>query len=348
MKFWVKPARQGRLAAPGYARLFYCLIFLLAPASGVRSQDVLPPAIPSQETIHSQSNVVAIPALVKGAQGGVVYGLTAGDFVVEDDGVAQPVRMDEAAEGEPVSLVVAIQRGRRADFEFPRMRGLSAMLDPLFETGLGSVAIVEFDSHVQIAQEFTGSSDKIAWTLKSLQPGDGGAAILDAVDYAVKLLEKVPRERQRVLLLISETRDHGSETKLEDAVAEIGQSNTAVYALAFSPSRSNILDTMRGNNLSEMHPSPDLLAPLVMLAQAMKKNMPETVATMTGGEYEMFATAKHFDARMIDFTNHLHSRYLLSIEPRNPHAGLHQLRVRLKEPGNRVVLARGSYWAAGR
>jgi VWFA-related protein len=346
-KFWVKRARQGRLAARSYVR-FYCLVFLLAAASGVRSQEVLPQAIPSQETIHSQSNVVAIPALVKSAQGEVVYGLTASDFVVEDDGVAQPVRMDEVAEGEPVSLVVAIQRGRRADFEFPRMRGLGAMLDPLFETGLGSVAIVEFDSHVQMAQEFTGSSEKIAWTLKSLQPGDGGAAILDAVDYAVKLLEKVPRERQRVLLLISETRDHGSETKLEDAVAEIGRSNTAVYALAFSPSRSNILDTMRGNNLSEMHPSPDLLAPLVMLGQAMKKNMPETVAAMTGGEYEMFATGKHFDARMVDFTNHLHSRYLLSIEPNNPHGGLHQLKVRLKDQGNRVVLARGSYWATGR
>jgi hypothetical protein len=33
-----------------------------------------------------------------------------------------------------------------------------------------------------------------------------------------------------------------------------------VYALAFSPSRSNILDTMRGNNKNEMNPSPDLLA----------------------------------------------------------------------------------------
>src|SRR5712691_6649669 len=40
----------------------------------------------------------------------------------------------------------------------------------------------------------------------------------------------------------------------------LGQSSTAVYALAFSPSRSNILDTMRGNNKNEMNPSPDLLA----------------------------------------------------------------------------------------
>jgi VWFA-related protein len=304
-------------------------------------------AVSQETTLHSESNVVLIPALVKSAQGEVVYGLGAKDFIVEDDGEQQAVHLDEVAEGQPVSMVIAIQRGRRANYEFPRMRGLSAMLDPLVAEGRGSVAIVEFDSQVQTAQDFTGSSEKIAWTLKELQPGDGGAAILDAVDYSVKMLEQVPKERQRVLLVISETRDHGSAEKVEDVVAEIGQSSTAVYALAFSPSRSNILDTMRGNNKNEMNGSPDLLAPLLMAAEAMKKNTPKTVASMTGGEYEMFATGKNFDLRMIDFSNHLHSRYLLSIEPRSPHAGLHQLRVRLRDAGDRTVLARGSYWAAG-
>jgi VWFA-related protein len=304
-------------------------------------------AISQETTLHTQSNVVLIPALVKSAQGEAVYGLGAKDFIVEDDGEEQTVHLDEVAEGQPVSMVIAIQRGRRANYEFPRMRGLSAMLDPLVAEGRGAVAIVEFDSQVQTAQNFTGSSDKIAWTMKELEPGDGGAAILDAVDYSVKMLEQVPKERQRVLLLISETRDHGSAAKVEDVVAEIGQSSTAVYALAFSPSRSNILDTMRGNNKNEMNPSPDLLSPLLMAAEAMKKNMPKTVASMTGGEYEMFATGKNFDLRMIDFSNHLHSRYLLSIEPRSPHAGLHQLRVRLRDAGDRTVLARSSYWAAG-
>jgi VWFA-related protein len=345
MKCWAIPARQvspfglaqGRLGQTGM------LLLLALLSGGVAS-------VFSQETtFHSQSNVVVIPALVKNAKGEVVYGLTAKDFVVEDDGVEQAVRLDEAADGQAVSLVVAIQRGRRANYEFPRIRGLSSMLDPLVEAGLGRVAIVEFDSQVQLVQDFSSNSARTAETLKELQPGDGGAAILDAVDYSVKLLEKAPKERQRVLLLISETRDHGShEAKVEDVVAEIGESSTAVYALAFSPSRSNVLDTMRGNNMDEMHPSPDLLAPLVMAAEAMKKNTPKTVASMTGGEYELFATEKHFEARMIDFTNHVHSRYLLSIEPKSPHAGLHRISVRLRDPGDETVLARSSYWVAGK
>jgi VWFA-related protein len=333
MKCWArtKTARRDSLR-----RAAIHLIFLALLTGSALSQE---------PTLHTQSNVVIIPALVKSAKGEAVYGLMAKDFIVEDDGIEQLAHLDEAAEAQPVSMVVAIQRGRRANYEFPRIRGLGAMLDPLVEGGRGSVAIVEFDSQVQTAQEFTGSSEKIAWTLKELQPGDGAAAILDAVDYSVKILEQAPKERQRVLLLISETRDHGSRSKVEDVVAEIGQSSTAVYALAFSPSRSNVLDTMRGNNINEMHPSPDLLAPLIMAAEAMKKNMPKTVASMSGGEYELFATGKNFDLRMIDFSNHLHSRYLLSIEPKSPHAGLHQLRVRLRDQGDQTVLARSSYWA---
>src|ERR1700691_5108510 len=340
MKCWTRSVRRASLRR--------VLLFALLAAVGAPAQDAPAQDTPAQDTIHSQSNVVTIPALVKNAKGEAVYGLGAKDFLVADDGGEQAVRLDEAAEGSAMSLVIAIQRGRRANYEFPRIRGLSAMVDPIVEAGLGSVAIVEFDSQAELIQDFSSNSEKTAETLKALQSGDGGAAILDAVGYSVKLLEKTPRERQRVLLLISETRDHGShEVKVDDVVAEIGQSSTAVYALAFSPSRSNVLDTMRGNNMAEMHPSPDLLAPLVMAAEAMKKNTPRTVAAMTGGEYELFATRTNFEARMIDFTNHLHSRYLLSIEPKNPHEGLHRLTVRLRDPGDRVVLARSRYWAAG-
>jgi VWFA-related protein len=333
MKCSTKPAKQVSLRRTA--------ICILLPA-------LLTSAISQETTLHSQANVVVIPALVRNADGAIVYGLGANDFVVEDDGVEQPVHLEEAAEGQSMSLVIAVQRGRRANYEFPRIRGLTAMLDPLIEAGAAKVAIVEFDSQLTLSQDFTSNGNAIAETLSELQPGDGGAAILDAVDYSVKLLEKSPKERQRVLLLISETRDHGSrDAKVDAVVAAIGQSNTAVYALAFSPSRSNVLDTMRGNNMAEMHPSPDLLAPLVMAAEAMKKNTPKTVASLTGGEYELFATRKNFEARMIDFTNHLHSRYLLSIEPRNPHPGLHQLKVRLRAGGSSAVLARTSYWAQG-
>ena len=76
-------------------------------------------AFPQEPTIRSQTNLVLIPALVKDSQGAIVYGLQANDFIIEDDGVPQSLRLDEAPEGQPISLVVAIQNGRRAYAEFP-------------------------------------------------------------------------------------------------------------------------------------------------------------------------------------------------------------------------------------
>ena len=320
---------------------------LVCAAAPAQSQD--------EPTFRTQSNVVLVPALVRNKAGDVVYDLKASDFIVEDDGVPQTIHLDEAAEDEPVYLVVAVQCGRRADFELPRMQGLSAMLDPLIEQPGNKIALVAFDSQVHGIANFTSNEGVLKQDLRNLQPGDGGAAILDAVNYSVKMLDEVPRDRKRVLLLISETRDHGSQSAtIDDVIKAIGDSNTVVYSLAFSPAKSNVLDTLKGNNNPDFHPDqtevhegPDLLAPFMLAAQAMRKNTAKAIAAQSGGEYEMFASGKGFDARMNDFSNHLHSRYLLSFQPLRPRPGLHQLTVKLKVPGTATILARSSYWAHG-
>jgi VWFA-related protein len=337
MKCWAKTARRVSLRPAAATFLFLLLFFFLLLFGRVASAQ--------ETTLRTQSNVVLIPALVKDLQGGIVYGLQAKNFIVEDDGVELPMRLDEAPEGQPISLVVAIQRGRRAYAEFPRMQGLQSMLDPLFTLGTARVAVVEFDSQVELTRNFTKDATLVEDDLRNLQPGDGGATILDAVDYAVNLLKKEPDDRVRVLLLISETRDHGSHAKIDDTVAAIGQSNAVMYALAFSPALSNILDTGRGTNKKEEQPTINILDLAYRTAQAMRKNVPSTIASMTGGEYELFATRKKFEVRMNDFTNHLHSRYLLSFSPKSPHPGLHRIRVRLRDAGDAMVLARSSYWA---
>ena len=177
-----------------------------------------------------------------------------------------------------------------------------------------------------------------------MQPGDDGAAILDAVNYSVKMLNGVPQDRKRVLLLISETRDHGSHSaKIDDVIKAIGDSNVVVYTLAFSPSKSNVLDTLKGNNNPDLHPEQTEINDEPESAGAVgaggrklcARIRAKAIALQSGGEYQMFDSAKGFDARMNNFANHLHSRYLLSFQPVTAAIpGLHQLTVRLKEPAN--------------
>jgi VWFA-related protein len=301
--------------------------------------------------LRVQSNVVLVPTLVRDAQGHIVYGLAQQDFSVDDDGVEQPVHLDDSADSQPASVVVAVQTGRRAWREYSRMRGIGPMLTAVFDQLQSRVALVEFDSHVTLVENFSDDEQPIYADLKNLQPGDNGAAIRDAVSFSLRLLEKEPPNRRRVLLLISENRDHGSHAaKVDDIVAEIGDSNTVVYALSFSPSLSQVLDTERGLNRDEAYwdAPPDIIGTLLMARNAMKKNVTRTIAAMTGGEYELFTTRKGFETRLVDFNNHLHSRYMLSFAPQEPHPGLHQIHVKLKQPQSGTeVLSRSNYWVAG-
>ncbi len=320
-----------------------CILLFLPLLSVVIS------TVPAQEqTLKTQANLVFVPALVKDAKGKVVYGLQQTDFMIEDDGVQQAVRLDEEPETDPVALVIAIQRGRRARKEYARIRTLHTMLSAIAGQGNTEMAVVEFDSQVELIRNFTNNLDWIQSDVETLQEGDDGAAIRDAVGYSVKLLEGMAKTRRRVLLLISETRDHGSKNAtIGDVVATIGNSNTVVYALAYSPAISEIHDTLNGKNNDEEANAIEIDPVIAIAWNAMKKNTPKEIAAMTGGEYELFETNRKFQKMMMEFDNDLHSRYLLSFQPTRPRPGLHRIHVRLSNPRGEAILARTSYWAPG-
>jgi VWFA-related protein len=298
-----------------------------------------------EPTFRSQTNLVLVPTLVRDSSDHAVYGLQAKDFILEDNGVAQTVHLDEEPEAEPLSIVVAILTGDMKR-ELSEIRGLNSMLGPILQQPETEIAIVESAGQIHLAQDFTSDDTKIQQALQNLEPG-GSAAILDAVEYSVNLLDKLPKERRRVLLLISETRDHGSRwAKIDDVVRLIGSSNTAVYALVFSPALSQLLDPDRGKDPNDWGNGPDLIALAETVRQAMRTNTAKAIAAETGGEYRLFESRQGFERHVLDFTNHLHSRYMLSFQPQNPQPGLHQIRVRLAGPGANNVLARRSYWAS--
>lgn len=100
----------------------------------------------SQENrgFHARDNLVPVPAIVRDERGNVIYGLSASDFIIEDNGAAQSVHLDEAAEAEPISLVIAVQCGRRARGEFPRISGMASMLDPVLSEPRNETALLLF------------------------------------------------------------------------------------------------------------------------------------------------------------------------------------------------------------
>ena len=163
----------------------------------------LPSEVQNTPTLRVTTNEVLVPTLVEKRDGDVIYGLRQGDFRLEDNGVAQKIRVQEEMDTAPVSLVVAVEEGGASVLEFDKFARLGPLLDLFLSDGKAQAALVGFDAHPHLIRDFTHSSDELGDALKHLQPGDGGDAILDTVSYAVDLLEDTPKDSRRVLLLVS-------------------------------------------------------------------------------------------------------------------------------------------------
>jgi Mg-chelatase subunit ChlD len=226
--------------------------------------------------------------------------------------------------------------------EFDKLAKLGPLLDLFLSDGRSQAALIGFDSEPHLVRDFTHSSDDVNDALHHLEPGDGGDAILDTVSYAVDLLETQPEQYRRVLLLISEERDHGSKhTKPEQLVEKIGRSDVEVLSVSFSASRAELLHDMKDSGDER---TMNMVSALAMIVQAFKKNVSKEIAHMSGGEYTTFTGDKGFEARVVDAAKHARNRYLITFSPSNPTPGLHTLRVKTAQDYDARIVARANYW----
>ncbi len=333
------------------------IFFVLALAAGVwpvaaaGQTEKLPPIeppkpMPSEQgpapTIVTTTTEVLVPTLVE-RHGQVIYGLNKpSDFILEDDGVPQKIRVQAEMDTAPVSLVVAVELGGASVLEFGKLAHLGPLLDLFLTDPRSEAALIGFDSQPYLLCDYTHSENKLNHALENLQPGDGGDAILDTVSYAVNLLDDRPKEYRRVLLLISEERDHGSKhAKPVEVIREIGQSAVLVISVTFSPAEAEIAhDTMDSGEDRTMN----LASALFMVVQAFKKNMAKEIATMSGGEYMTFSGDRKFEQRVVDAARDARNRYLITFSPSNPTPGLHTIKVRTAQDYGAKVVARADYW----
>lgn len=300
------------------------------------------PSSQPQATIRSTTTEVLVPTLVEEKNGKIIYGLKQKDFILEDNGVPQKIHVQEEMDTAPVALVVAVELGGVSVLEFDKLAKLGPLLELFLSDPRSEVALVGFDSTQHLIQDFTRSGDEVNDELKNLQPGDGGAAILDTVSYSVNLLQSQPRSYRRVLLLISEKRDHGSKhTRPVTLIRQIGESDVLVLSVSFSPSAAELAHDVKDSGDDR---TMNMVSALVMMVKAFKKNVTKEIAAMSGGEYTTFTGDKKFEARVVDAAKHARNRYLITFSPSNPTPGLHTIRVRTVEDYGARIVARANYW----
>jgi VWFA-related protein len=311
-------------------------------------------AAPAQTTLHTTTTLVVVPTLVQTTGKETVFSLKAEDFVLTDNGVPQKVTLEEETK-RPLSLVVLMQTGGVARGQFASYVNLEPMLASLLGGAPNKVSIVNFDSRPEAASPFT--SDVAQWMEAIDKPdiGDRGAAIFDAISYALELLKQQPASNRRAILLISQEHDDGSKTQMKDVVRNLGETNTAIYSVTFSGEKAAA--KLAFKDPPHLNPPIDigagatqgyakLDAPLRLIFGAMRKNLSAEVANLSGGEALSFDGRGELEQDMNVLNNHIRNSYILSFYPTSTEPGLHTIKVSLVRHPEMTVSARTSYWAA--
>jgi VWFA-related protein len=336
----------------------------------------------AQATITVRTNLVLVPALVKTLDGEVVFSLKADDFTLTDNGVPQTLRLETDTDTQPLAVAVIVETGGLGADHLRDYRDLGGILDAVIGNVPHHVAVIEFDSTPRLALDFTDNTDAAAETISELQAGDEGASILDALNFGINLLRKQPPEYRRAIILCSETIDRESATSFEDAIRAVDDTNTAIYSFAFSSTRAAVgheaakLPVPGGNVYTDTPYGPggcmgkdsdpdahgkravqaldcasDLLPPLRLARMAFlaakdgfRRNVPESVANLTGGEYFAFKNEGTLQRRLIGISNDVHNYYVLSFRPQAPTTGFHALELSVKGRPDLAVESRKAYW----
>ncbi len=308
-----------------------------------------------------QSRFVLVPVMVTDAKGQPVDGLESGNFVLLDNGKRQKALVDTIGTGvAPIALVIAVQSSGISGPVLDKVRKISSMVQPLLTGARGCAALVAFAERVNWLTECTHNADELDRAFVALQPGEAKAArMLDAAGAAIERLKQ--RKARRILLLISESRDRGSETGLDHLLLDAQKAGVTVYAATYSAFKTGFTQKTPQNsprrrgpatpNVTPGDPSyvplegrADILGGLMELKRLGMVNTTQVLTEQTGGATFSFARQKGLEDVIEKLSGELHSQYILGFTPDTTALGFHTLQVSVSGRSDIRVRARPGYW----
>jgi VWFA-related protein len=352
------------------------LIATLTAASLLTAQSPVP-LPPSPELEPTSPDFVGgtlniqVPVIVRDKRGNFINGLKPTDFELIDEGVRQVVSLDVAVR--PISLVIAIQSNSTAQQILPTVKKSASLFGPLVAGETGEIAVVGFDHRVQLHTPFTSDPDVIKQAFEKLKPGSEPHHLDDAAMEAVNMLRTRGKDRKKVLILISETRDKGSNFNPRDVLTNAEFSGVQIYAVEMNhflnqitskkePNRPNptppenrnplpmgVLQTGTTDAQTNMGNYAPLFPEIFALAKGLfVQNSLEVYTKFTGGREENFVALSGLEEAVAKVSEELHSQYLLTFNPSGKAGGYHQITVNVLNMPNLEIKTRPGYWVGPR
>jgi len=369
---WLPAVAMAQLTLPGTPAPKPPQAVKKAPQMPGQPAPQLPPDLAEGPTIRATVNVVLVPTTVTDERGRFVQGLEPQDFLLYDNDKLQTINRDIAAL--PLSLVVCIQRSNNIDVMLPKIRRIGNVMNDLLIGQDGEAAVIAFDHRIELLTDFTQDPDKINEAVRQIRPGSMTSRLNDAMQSAIRML-RYKRDRRKVILLIAETLDRGSEASVKEVATELQLHNVDVYTLNINRLVTRLTEKPQlprpdpfppgarprpgiapsdPTTQAQMSGMPGYAAEFVPVIEEIfraakaifVKNPAEVYTKFTGGREFGFTTQDGLERAIAAIGSEIRNQYILSYSPNNKlEGGFHRIRVEVNRPRLRVR-TRPGYWMA--
>jgi Ca-activated chloride channel homolog len=280
------------------------------PLSAQRPIDVR-----GRDNFRAASELVTTAVTVRDADGRLITTLEQKDFIVEEDGVVQPITQF-TKDRVPISLSLALDisdsmRGQRMS----DARGaLANFLDKLLAID-DEAALLGFNHDTRMYAGWTTEKSGMRVRLDDIRPS-GGTAMYDAIDAVLPLFES--RQHQRAaMLLVSDGADTASDTTPTALKQKLVRSDVFLYAIG--------IDSLDARNSRRINP------------------FTLTELTSQGGGYtEIITSTAELGPATERIAEELNHQYMIGYTPKKPADGTyHSIRVKVTNDSYRVRARRG-------
>lgn len=303
---------------------FVALAALLTLAVGERpfADSNRPPAgaqrpidLRGKDNFRAASELVTTAVTVRDGDGRLITNLQQQDFIVEEDGVVQPITQF-TTERVPVSLSLTLDvsdsmRGQRiADARSALAHFLDALLAVEDEASL-----LGFNHETRMFSQWTTERAGMRAKLEAIRPS-GGTALYDAIDAALPLFESRQHPRA-ALLLVSDGRDTASDVTPAALKQKLVRSDVFLYAIG--------IDTADARNSTRINPF-----------------TLNELTSQGGGYTEIIHTTAELGPATQRIADELNHQYMLGYTPTTRADGkYHTVRVRVTNDAYKVRARRG-------
>ncbi len=340
----------------------------LTPGPGVQPEEA--PAGEQKPAIRVRVDEVTAPATVLDKSGEMVFNLTQKDFRIYDNSVEQKIEHFDLG-GDPLSIVLVVETSSRVEPLLPAVRQTGIVFSQTVMARTAEAAVIGFDDTVNMLHKFTKDTDSVENAITHLRMGTSGARLYDAMARGVSLLEERPVARRRILVVLAEAQDSGSESKLGEVLRQAQLANVTIYSIGLSTAAAALRSKSNPSPPTQMGtpgtfpvPTPngmpqtpeverqmqegvDLLALAEWLVKtgmnALGPNALAVASKATGGLHLNTMKDRSIEKAVDEIGGELHAQYTLGYRASDQGSGYHDIRVEVHRPGVTVRTRPGYY-----